>query len=231
MSIHAIVMDIEGTTTSIDFVHSVLFPYAARELPDYIRRHGTDRKIRQLLDEARDEAGENTAGTERTIEILEKWIEQDRKAGSLKALQGLVWESGYRDGDFTGHVYADVAPNMKQWTEIGIALFIYSSGSVQAQKLLFAHSDAGDLRPLIRGYFDTRTGHKRDALSYKRIAESLQLPAQQILFLSDTAAELDAAAEAGMQTIQLARDRSVVRGAHTMVADFDAISVSTVNTE
>ncbi|MDH5215247.1 MAG: acireductone synthase [Gammaproteobacteria bacterium] len=231
MSVRAIVMDIEGTTSSIDFVHKVLFPYAARELPDFVRSHSSDREVLQLLDEARIEAGEASANTERVIEILAKWIEQDRKAGSLKALQGLVWESGYRDGDFTGHVYPDVAPNMKNWVENGIALYVYSSGSVQAQKLLFAHSAAGDLRPFIRGYFDTRTGHKRDAASYKRIAQSLQLTPSQILFLSDTAAELDAATEAGMQTIQLARDKNVVRGAHTMVADFDAISVASVDTE
>ena len=225
MSIRAIVSDIEGTTSSIDFVHEVLFPYAARELPGFVRDNATKRAVRGLLAEAREEAGEPGADTERTIEILAEWICKDRKSSALKSLQGMVWDRGYRDGDFTGHVYDDVAPNMKEWAQAGIALYIYSSGSVQAQKLLFGHSDAGDLRPLIRGYFDTRTGHKRDVASYKRITEALQLPAQQILFLSDTAAELDAAAEAGMQTIQLARDKRTVRGNHTMVADFDAIAI------
>jgi enolase-phosphatase E1 len=226
MSVLAIVMDIEGTTSSIDFVHEVLFPYAARELPDYIRDHAADSAVQQLLAEARSEAGEASADTERTIEILAQWMDQDRKASSLKALQGMVWEQGYRNGDFKGHVYADAAENMRQWVSRDIALYIYSSGSVQAQKLLFAYSDAGDLRRLIRGYFDTRTGHKREPSSYRRIADAIQLPAERILFLSDVAAELDAARNTGMQTIQLVRDKRVVHGTHTMVADFDGISVS-----
>jgi enolase-phosphatase E1 len=229
MSILAIVLDIEGTTSSIDFVHDVLFPYAKRELPDYIRRHAANPEVSRLLAEARSDAGVASTDIERTIEILAEWMAQDRKAGSLKALQGLVWESGYVDGDFTGHVYPDAAEAMKSWAANGIALYIYSSGSVHAQKLLFRYSVAGDLRPLIRGYFDTRVGHKREVSSYARILDVLQLPAPRVLFLSDTAAELDAAAKAGMHTIQLVRDKRVIHGTHTMVADFAAIAVAAVD--
>jgi enolase-phosphatase E1 len=137
----------------------------------------------------------------------------------------MVWKKGYANGDFEGHVYPDAAPNMRKWADAGIKLYIYSSGSVEAQKLIFGHSEAGDLRPLISGYFDTRTGHKREAASYRRISESIGLPAEQVLFLSDVAAELDAAASAGMKTTQLVRDAGVERGEHPVVENFDSIII------
>ncbi len=226
ITVVAILLDIEGTTSSIDFVHKVLFPYAARELPGFVRQRHQQPEIRSLLSELRKEAAEPAADIERIAQILAQWMQEDRKATSLKALQGMVWEKGYRKGDFKGHVYADAAQNMREWAAQGIALYIYSSGSVQAQKLLFGHSEAGDLRPLIRGYFDTRIGPKRDPASYRLIAETLQLAAEKILFLSDIAEELDAAAAAGMQTLQLLRDDRVVRGRHPLAADFDAVPVS-----
>jgi enolase-phosphatase E1 len=226
MNVVAIVLDIEGTTSSIDFVHKVLFPYAARELPGFVRHRHRQAGIRSLLADVRSEAAEPAADIERTVQILAQWMKEDRKATSLKALQGMAWEKGYRDGDFKGHVYPDAARKMREWAAHGIALYIYSSGSVQAQKLLFRYSDAGDLRPLIRGYFDTRIGPKRDVASYRLIADTLQLPAQKILFLSDVAEELDAAAGAGMQTLQLVRDDRVLRGRHAVAADFDMIPVS-----
>jgi enolase-phosphatase E1 len=222
----AIVLDIEGTTSSIDFVHKVLFPYAARELPGFVRQRHQQPEIRSILSDLRSEAAEPAADVERSVQILAQWMQEDRKATSLKALQGMVWERGYHNGDFKGHVYADAARNMRKWAAQGIALYIYSSGSVQAQKLLFAHSDAGDLRPLIRGYFDTRIGHKREAASYQLICQTLQFGAEHILFLSDIAEELDAAAAAGMKTVQLVRDDRVVRGRHPVAADFDHVPVS-----
>ena len=225
MSIRAILLDIEGTTSSIDFVHETLFPYAARELPEFIRRSYRQAEVAALLDDVRSEANDDDAGIEDVIETLDRWIREDRKATPLKALQGMVWKKGYADGDFKGHVYPDTAPNMRKWVDAGIKLYIYSSGSVEAQKLIFGHSEAGDLRPLISGYFDTRTGHKREAAAYRRISESIGLPAEQVLFLSDVAAELDAAAKAGMQTTQLLRDEKVERGGHAAVEDFDSIII------
>ncbi len=222
----AIVLDIEGTTSSIDFVHKVLFPYAARELPGFVRLRHQQPEIRSILSDLRSEAAEPAADIERIVQILAQWMKDDRKATSLKALQGMVWEKGYRNGDFKGHVYADAASNMRKWAAQGIALYIYSSGSVQAQKLLFAHTEAGDLRPLIRGYFDTRIGHKLEVASYRLIAETLQLGAEHILFLSDIAEELDASAAAGMKTVQLVRDARVVRGRHAVAPDFDNVPVS-----
>ncbi len=223
MNVKAVVTDIEGTTSSIAFVHQVLFPYAAAALPDYVRSHAGDETVSALLDEVRREAGQQSAATEGVIDILQSWIAQDRKATALKALQGRVWRHGYERGDFTGHIYPDAARNLLRWRQAGIALYVYSSGSVEAQQLLFGHSDAGDLRAIFSGYFDTRIGPKRDAASYRAIVRQLGLAAAEILFLSDTVGELDAARAAGMQTVQLRREESTATGAHTVVRDFDQI--------
>lgn len=223
--IRAIVTDIEGTTSSIGFVHEVLFPYAARHLPDFVREHESAPAVAALLDEVRTEAKEPHAGIEQVVGILLQWIAEDRKATPLKTLQGLVWEHGYRSGDFTGHVYADTAPAMHRWSDRGARIYIYSSGSVKAQQLLFGHSDAGDLTPLIDGYFDTHIGNKRDAASYRRITEEIGLPAEEILFLSDTPQELDAAADAGMKTMQLAREEAAQSSRHPVARDFDEVVI------
>ncbi len=223
MTIKVIVTDIEGTTSAIDFVHDVLFPYARKHLPDFVREHQSDPTVTPTLDSVRQEAGEADADSERVIEILLQWIDADRKVTALKALQGLVWKHGYENGDFTGHMYEDAVSGLRSWAAAGIDLYVYSSGSVGAQKLLFGHSDAGDLTPLFSGYFDTNIGHKREAGSYRNIAQDIGVSATEILFLSDVAEELDAAAEAGMQTFQLVRDDQVVVGRHRIAHDFDEV--------
>ena len=225
IKIKAVVADIEGTTSSISFVHEVLFPYAGRQLPEFVRRHADDPEVASLLEDVKGEAGEPDAGLERLIEILLRWIAEDRKVTPLKTLQGQVWEHGYRRGDFTGHVYADTAPAMRRWSDRGARIFIYSSGSVKAQQLLFEHSDAGDLRPLIAGYFDTHVGSKRDPASYQAIVERIGLPAAEILFLSDVTEELDAAADAGMKTMLIARDEPARSGRHPVARDFDEVVI------
>lgn len=219
----AILTDIEGTTSSINFVHETLFPYAKSALPDFVRERERDPGVATLVDEVREIIGEPDAGIERVVDALLAWIDKDRKVTPLKTLQGLIWERGYEAGDFTGHVYPDAARNLRGWHDAGLALYVYSSGSTQAQALLFRYSDAGDLTPLFAGYFDTRTGPKREQDSYAAIARDIDLPPGDILFLSDVAAELDAAAAAGMQTIQLVRDDTVERGRHRAVHDFDEI--------
>lgn len=225
IAVKAVLADIEGTTSSIRFVHDVLFPYAARRLPAFLREHADDEEVATLLAEVREEAGEPQADAGRLTQILLQWIAEDRKATPLKALQGLVWEHGYRNGELTGHVYADTAPAFRRWRESGAAIYIYSSGSVQAQQLLFAHSDAGDLTPLIAGYFDTTVGHKQETGSYRAIAGRIGLPAEAILFLSDVTGELDAAAGAGMRTLQLARDEPVRAGKHPLARDFTEVTI------
>lgn len=224
--IRAIVTDIEGTTSSIRFVHEVLFPYAREHIGDFVRCHAEDTQVAPYLNDVCQEAGEDL-DLEGVIAQLVAWIDTDKKITPLKALQGLIWEKGYQDGDFHGHIYADAYENLKKWHAQGIALYVYSSGSVYAQKLLFGHTEYGDLIPLFSGYFDTRIGAKTDPTSYQAIVRELKLPADEILFLSDVQAELDAAASAGMQTCWLVREGDIELNApHTQVADFDAIKIN-----
>jgi enolase-phosphatase E1 len=225
--IRAILTDIEGTTSSISFVKDVLFPYARKRLPAFIATHAEDAQVRHWLREAATEAGLVSATQRELIELLQRWVDEDRKATALKALQGMIWDEGYRNGEYRAHVYADVAPQLREWKKQEVDLYVYSSGSVAAQKLFFAHCDAGDLTPLFSGYFDTETGPKRAADSYRRIAAAIGRPAGEILFLSDVIEELDAARAAGMRTTLLARAPATcpANPAHPCVTDFNAITL------
>ena len=224
--IKAIITDIEGTTSSLSFVKEVLFPYARANMADYVRRHAEEPRIKILLDEARKEMGAEL-DTGQLIAQLIQWIDEDKKVTPLKSLQGLIWEAGYQKGDFKGHVYPDALEKLKAWKSSGLDLYIYSSGSVHAQKLLFAHTGYGDLTPLFSGYFDTHTGGKKDRESYCKIAKQLGIPANQLLFLSDSKEELDAAKAAGYQTIWLTRDQTPdVKATHLQVSSFDDIELA-----
>ncbi len=223
--IRAIVTDIEGTTTSLSFVKDVLFPYARAHLAEFIRLQAGNAEVRTLLGEVSAASGK-TLDDEQAIAQLIQWIDEDRKIGPLKALQGLIWEAGYRDGDFKGHVYADAVRKLREWQHSGIALYVYSSGSVHAQKLLFGHTEHGDLTSLFSGYFDTAIGAKQDVDAYRKIALHIATPPDDILFLSDIAGELDAAQKAGFNTCQLLRQEDVVIARnHPQAADFDAVIV------
>ncbi|MGO4552040.1 acireductone synthase [Lysobacter sp. 2RAF19] len=199
-----ILTDIEGTTSSISFVRDVLFPYARRALPGFVREHGKDPEVRRWLDQVAMENG-GVCSDEMIVETLQGWIDEDRKHTALKALQGMVWDAGYRNADFTAPLYPDVAPALRAWRDAGHPLAVYSSGSVPAQKLLFGHTDAGDLTGMFTVWFDTAVGHKRDADSYRRIAAEYGGNAGDIVFLSDIVEELDAARDAGMRTVLLDR--------------------------
>lgn len=190
-AIRAIVTDIEGTTSSIAFVTEVLFPYARAALPGYVAAHGE--ALAPLLEAV------SAAEPGDPVATLLRWMDEDRKATPLKTIQGSIWARGYAEGAFKGHVYSDAAEALRRWKAAGLRLFVYSSGSVEAQRLTFHHSDQGDLEPLFSGWFDTTTGPKREAASYTRIAEAVREPVQAILFLSDVQAELDAASSAGFQ--------------------------------
>lgn len=200
----AILMDIEGTTSSISFVHEVLFPYALRALPGFVRHNIDDAAVRHWLDKAALDIG-GVVDDDCIVAILLDWIREDRKHPALKALQGMLWKDGYERGDYRGHVYPDAVAVLRRWHADGIPLHVYSSGSIAAQKLLFAHSDAGDLSGLFAGHFDTAVGGKREVGSYLRIAQELGLPPVEILFLSDVVEELDAARLAGMRTMLIDR--------------------------
>lgn len=203
--IEAILTDIEGTTTSISFVHDSLFPYAKKRLRDFLARRGGEPAVRRELAEVSKLEGRELAVDEAAT-VLERWIAEDRKLTPLKALQGLIWAEGYAAGELKGHVYPDTAPALREWYGKGLALYVYSSGSVEAQKLIFGHSIDGDLTPLFSGYFDTRIGAKREAAAYAAIAREIGRQPDRILFLSDIGEELDAARAAGLQTWQLVRD-------------------------
>ncbi|QLC74618.1 acireductone synthase [Pseudomonas sp. LPB0260] len=224
MPIKAILTDIEGTTSAVSFVFDVLFPYAAKHLPDFVRAHADEPQVAEQLAAVRAEAGEADADVERVIEILLGWIAADRKATPLKALQGMVWAEGYRAGQLKGHVYPDAVEALKRWKQRGYDLYVYSSGSIQAQQLIFGCSEAGDLTPLFSGYFDTTSGPKRDAQSYRSITQAIGCPAKEIVFLSDIVEELDAARAAGMQTVGLAREGGELAG-HETVASFALIDL------
>lgn len=227
--IKAVLTDIEGTTTDIDFVHKVLFPYAYQKLPQFVREQQENEAIKDVLQQTRELIGDNNADIETLIQVLLDWIEQDKKLTPLKALQGLIWDAGYKNGDFRGHVYDDAYQALQTWHAKGIRLFVFSSGSVKAQKLLFSCSDFGDITPLFSSYFDTTTGAKREAQSYRSIAESTGFAPAEIAFLSDVQEELDAAREAGMATILLARNQSLSSSSHKTVRDFAEIDIGHIN--
>lgn len=221
--LRAIVTDIEGTTSSLSFVKDILFPYARAHIGDYLRRHSTDPEVKQQLDAVSAVAG-RALTLDQAVAQLITWIDADRKITPLKALQGMLWEAGYKNGDYEGHVYADARDRLAAWQARGISLYVYSSGSVKAQQLLFAYTAYGDLNPLFSGYFDTRIGAKVEAASYARIAEEIGVPAGDILFLSDIGTELDAASSAGMHTCWLVRDGAIdAAAAHRQLRDFHAV--------
>ncbi len=190
----AVLLDIEGTTSSIAFVADVLFPYAAKHLAVYIEAHSE--AVAPIL---ADVPGDDKLAT------LLGWIAEDRKATPLKTLQGLVWAQGYADGTLQGHVYPDTPDALRRWFTAGVSIYIYSSGSVAAQKLIFGHSIAGDLTPFLSGYFDTTTGPKREAESYMQIAAATGCKPSEILFVSDMQAEVDAARTAGLGALLIDR--------------------------
>jgi enolase-phosphatase E1 len=222
--IQAVLTDIEGTTSSLSFVHEVLFPYARERMAGFVRAHASDKAVRATLDAVGIQAG-RTLSDDETVEQLIQWIDEDRKYTPLKELQGLIWEDGYRRGDFVSHVYEDAVEGLRKWHAMGLRLYVYSSGSVHAQKLLFGHTLYGNLTPLFSGYFDTNFGAKRETDSYRRIALDIGMPPAFILFLSDIGEELDAAQAAGMGTVWLVREAFLETGArHRQVRDFSSIT-------
>lgn len=222
--VRAIVTDIEGTTTSLSFVKEVLFPFSVHHLPGFVRTQGHRPEVRRLLDEAHKAAGQDLDDA-RLVEVLLRWIETDQKLAPLKGLQGLIWEEGYRQGAFQGHVYEDAARRLREWHAQGLRLFVYSSGSEHAQRLIFGHTPFGDLTPLFSGFFDTRVGGKKEPTSYAAIVRELGLPAEEVLFLSDVREELDAARAAGLKTWCLLREEgSLIDPAlHPTARSFDEV--------
>jgi len=227
----AIVMDVEGTTSSIRFVKDVLFVYAGQFLPDFIRENKDERDVARQLRSMSDKTGISLRDVDGLIAQLLEWMREDKKVTELKMLQGMVWERGYKLGEYQAHIYPDVPDKLAEWRGKDINLYVYSSGSEKAQRLFFRYSKFGDLRLNFAGHFDTTLGPKQATESYIRLAESVALPPDEMLFISDVEAELDAAAEAGMHTLYIVRkeeyDREPadVKSPHTVVGSFEEIEI------
>lgn len=224
MIVKHVITDIEGTTTDIQFVHDVLFPFARKHLPQYLQEHHKKPEISVIIDEVKTTIGMH-ATLDEVIKQLLRWIDQDKKVTPLKTLQGYIWKIGYDSGELKTHIYDDVVPMLHLWHDQGIELGVFSSGSIEAQKLLFGHTEKGDLTSLFSHYFDTNTGPKQEVRSYISINKQLGVDEpRQVLFLSDVTAELDAAKAAGMQTAQLCRDGQQ-SGIHLVVKGFNRINL------
>ena len=240
-SILCFLLDIEGTTSSVEFVYKTLFPFASAHLESYLHRHSAEPEVRRLLSELRAEQATDAAkdpqigvwmrGTvEEEIATAAQYVRHliavDRKTTPLKTLQGKIWEEGFRSGELLGDVYDDVPRAFSRWKAEGKRIAIFSSGSVQAQRLLFGYSKAGDLTKYIEAYFDTTTGAKRQAASYTAIVKLLEVGAANVLFVSDVEAELDAAREAEMQTALMLRPGTARPDAakHGWIESFDELT-------
>lgn len=229
MGIQAVVCDIEGTTSSISFVHKVLFPLSLEKLHGYLSENAGDAELQaQLADLWRRHFGSAKPGSDR-LPVLEQkladFIKNDVKDTTLKWVQGKIWKQAFESGIVKGHVYPEVAGFFDRWISQGMSLYIYSSGSVEAQQLLFRHSEAGDLTRFLKGYFDTTTGPKREVESYRLIAQSIGIQPASILFLSDITAELDAALAAGFKTCLLLREAAAAPAGYAGPAanDFEGV--------
>jgi enolase-phosphatase E1 len=234
--IRGVLLDVEGTTTALSFVVDVLFPYAAARLDDACARAARPGAAAELVAAVAQLREEHAAESAREPALppfgdgapyAGHLMAQDRKSTGLKALQGLIWEEGYASGELRAHLFPDVPPALAAWRAAGIELRVFSSGSVRAQKLLFGHTDYGDLTPLFAGFHDTQTGPKMEPGSYLAIASAFALPPGGILFLSDTVGELDAAAAAGLSTGRLERpgNRPQPASAHPVFTRFDQIDL------
>jgi enolase-phosphatase E1 len=227
MPIQAVLCDIEGTTSSLSFVHDVLFPLSYERMEDFIKQNWDTDLIRLEIQQLKLQTGK--IEPDEVITTLRTWITEDRKEGPLKSIQGKIWQGEFESGKIRGQVYPDVPPNFRKWQNSGIQICIFSSGSTEAQKLLFRYSEANDLSQFINFYFDTNTGPKNEPASYKKIASELSLPVENILFLSDIQSELDASRRAGMHTTQVLREGVIPNWSrHPEVNSFDEIDLSAI---
>jgi enolase-phosphatase E1 len=227
----AIVLDIEGTTTPVEFVYQVLFPFARTHAAAYLERERESTACRaaidQLVAEQASDLSEGLHAPARLPDYVVWLMDRDRKSPGLKALQGLVWQEGYRRGDLRGQVYPDVPRAFERWRAQGIDIYIYSSGSVLAQRLLFGSTEAGDLTSFLTGYFDTAVGPKHASDSYRAITARIRADSSQMLFVSDVVAELDGAAMAGWHAVLCVRGDGEALpgpGPHTSIRSFDEIA-------
>ncbi|QUC63606.1 acireductone synthase [Streptomyces sp. A2-16] len=230
-AVDAVVLDIEGTTSATGFVVDVLYPYSRSRFAALLAERSEDPEVARAVAQVREEIGDPDAGAAEVEKALDTWLDQDRKATPLKTLQGLIWSEGFARGDLVSHFYDDVVPELRAWHSAGVRLYVYSSGSVAAQRAWFANSPQGDLTSLVSGLYDTENaGPKQEARSYRRIASATGVAPDRLLFLSDRPGELDAAREAGWRAVGIRRpgepyfEQGV--GDHAAAGTFDEITVS-----
>jgi enolase-phosphatase E1 len=227
--ITTILLDIEGTTTDIEFVHTTLFGVARRELRVYVTEHWDTPEVEAARAAVAREKGLSPTQVtpDRLYTELTTWIDQDRKETSLKALQGKIWQGAYARGELKSHVFDDVPRALTRFHEHGLSIAIFSSGSVEAQRMLFKNTSFGDLSELLSGYFDTTTGAKKESKAYGRIAQQLNVPASSVHFFSDVVGELDAAREAGFLTTHVLRSGAARApgSTHPTIESFDEVEL------
>ncbi len=222
--VSTIVVDIEGTTSKTSHVFDVLFPYARKRIAEWVQT-APRVEIAKLAAQTAELLGKAEVSDDELIAALEKWSDDDVKASPLKTVQGEIWQQGFSNGELTSHLFDDVVPQMNAWKSQELALYVFSSGSVTAQQSWFSHTEAGDLSALFSGYFDTvNAGNKREEQSYKAIAESISIPPNHILFLTDVVQEAQAASEAGWNVALVARDGEPQATAARAQAEFVVVS-------
>ena len=221
----AIILDIEGTTTDINFVHKVLFPYSAKKFPDFLKNNESNPEVVNVLNKIRQNYLKPDSSLDEILSLIQSWIDEDKKIGELKSLQGMIWKDGFESKEYTSHLYDEVLDCLKDWKERGIDLYIYSSGSVQAQKLLFGHTINGDVTVLFSGYFDTTVGGKKESTSYQNILNEIRLSGNEVLFLSDNEEELDAAKVVGVNTLHVNRDGLYEKSKHKIIENFKEVEL------
>lgn len=222
--IRVIITDIEGTTSSLSYVKEVMFPYSKKKLRSFLQTHWQKEEIKSIIRRLEEKLCRDV-DLELAVKTFEDWIDRDLKEPLLKELQGHIWEEGFLSGELKGHIYEDAYKKLKEWKERGYRLYVYSSGSVKAQKLFFGHTEYGDLTALFDGFFDTSVGGKKEKASYLKIASAVGSKPQECLFISDVEEELDCAKEAGMNTIRVVREGGEVSSKHRVVRDFSQIDV------
>ncbi len=233
--IRAVLLDIEGTTSSLSFVHDRMFPYVREHLANYLREAWEVSAFQETKQKLAADAGFTTVDQwlgqqtsdmqqETVVRKVLSWMDQDRKATGLKQLQGEIWQAGFHSGHLVAHVWPDVPPALAQWRAGQIDLRIYSSGSIAAQKLFFGHTQAGNLLPLFSGHYDTTIGGKKSVDSYREIAKDWGLLGNEILFISDVVDELRAAAEMNFHVLLSLRP-----GNPPQPADFPCLQISDFN--
>ncbi len=238
LSTRLILLDIEGTTSSVSYVFEVMYPFAKEKLPEFLEKNWDSERVQAGCNQLAKDVGaggidawgdDPVVRRTRVVEEANKLIDNDVKATGLKELQGLIWAEGYEAGELKSHLYPDVVPALRKWKEEGLEISIFSSGSIKAQKVFFKHTECGDLSDCLSGHYDTTTGPKKEAQSYNLISSDFGVEPSRVVFLSDVVAELDAARDAGMKTILVKRPGNKPvndPNGHAAIESFDQLKFS-----